>query len=62
MNDRAGSNMRTVAICTDEPGWHGARLRAAFAAIAFSKFGEPISSSPSIMTFTFTGNLPFVFR
>ncbi len=24
--------MRQVAICTDEPGWHGARLRAAFAA------------------------------
>jgi RimK family alpha-L-glutamate ligase len=24
--------MRRVAICTDEPGWHGARLRAAFAA------------------------------
>jgi RimK family alpha-L-glutamate ligase len=24
--------MRQVAICTDEPGWHGARLRSAFAA------------------------------
>jgi RimK family alpha-L-glutamate ligase len=24
--------MRQLAICTDEPGWHGARLRAAFAA------------------------------
>ncbi|MFO1205818.1 MAG: RimK family alpha-L-glutamate ligase [Burkholderiales bacterium] len=24
--------MRQIAICTDEPGWHGARLRAAFAA------------------------------
>lgn len=24
--------MRRVAICTDEPGWHGARLRAALAA------------------------------
>jgi RimK family alpha-L-glutamate ligase len=24
--------MRGVAICTEEPGWHGARLRAAFAA------------------------------
>ena len=24
--------MVRVAICTDAPGWHGARLRAAFAA------------------------------
>jgi RimK family alpha-L-glutamate ligase len=28
----AEGNVRRVAICTDEPGWHGARLREAFAA------------------------------
>ena len=32
MNGAVGDGVPRVAICTDEPGWHGARLRAAFAA------------------------------